>query len=279
MHFFTKTIRTLIFTIIAFLTVSILPSLHAQETQATDSGDKTGTNPVNFTFDARVYNEYQWLNTSGDGHQNVTTFEFRAPFADGKWQFRTRLRATDLEADTNNDGFDNLDDQGFGDMDFRFLTVPHLDMANKFAFAVGLEVFLPTADGDVLGSNATSLGPQMFAVFFKPLGGFFDLIAPAYQHKFSVHEESGASDVHQGLIDIFMLKASADKKRWALIDPQIVVDYENDIEFGLIDVEFGTMLDDLLKTQGHSVYIRPSAGIGTDRPYDYSLEVGYKIIW
>ena len=30
--------------------------------------DKTGTNPLNFTYDARLYNEYRWLNTAGDGH-------------------------------------------------------------------------------------------------------------------------------------------------------------------------------------------------------------------
>ncbi len=53
-----------------------------------NKSDQTGTNPINFTFDLRVYNEYLWLNTAGDGDQNITTVEFRAPFADGKWQFR-----------------------------------------------------------------------------------------------------------------------------------------------------------------------------------------------
>ncbi len=30
---------------------------------------------------------------------------------------------------------------------------------------------------------------------------------------------------------------------------------------------------------GYSNYILPSFGIGTDRPYDFSLEAGYKVIW
>ncbi len=47
----------------------------------------------------------------------------------------------------------------------------------------------------------------------------------------------------------------------------------------IIDVEAGTMLDKYLGTKGHSAYLRPSIGIGGDRPTDGSIEVGYKIIW
>ena len=55
-----------------------------------DESDKTGTNPINFQRDIRLYNEFSWLNTAGDGESNVTTLEFRQPFADGHWQFRAR---------------------------------------------------------------------------------------------------------------------------------------------------------------------------------------------
>jgi hypothetical protein len=255
-------------------------SLAKEDAQASAmQADKTGTNPINFTFDARIYNEYQWLNTAGDGSQNITTLEFRAPLKGGKFQFRMRARRVGISADLNDDGSDDLDDSGLGDTDIRFLTVPYLDMANKRAIAVGLEAFFDTASDDVLGSGATSLGPQVFAVFFKPFGGIIDLFAPAYQHKFSVTEDDGRSRVHQGLIDIFFLKMSADKQYWSLFDPQIILDYENETEFMLIDIEVGTMLDRYFGTKGHSAYFRPSIGIGCDRPTDGSIEAGYKIIW
>ncbi len=54
--------------------------------------DSTGTNPINFTHDLRIFHEYQFLNTPGDGDQQVTTLEFRIPFSSGKWQFRIRAR-------------------------------------------------------------------------------------------------------------------------------------------------------------------------------------------
>ncbi len=93
--------------------------------------DKTGTNPINFQKDLRFYNEFTWLNTLGDGTQNLTTVEFRTPFAGGKWQWRVRARYNALSADLNNDGIDDIDESGLGDTDMRFLTVFSLNMATK----------------------------------------------------------------------------------------------------------------------------------------------------
>jgi hypothetical protein len=43
----------------------------------------------------------------------------------------------------------------------------------------------------------------------------------------------------------------------------------------LLEIQTGMMLG----RAGHSVWAMPSFGVGTDRPYDFSLEVGYKIVW
>jgi hypothetical protein len=265
---------------VLFLGLAMAVDVQAQDdAKAAMKGDKTGTNPINFTHDVRIYNEYQFLNTPGDSDQNITTVEFRTPFSDGKWQFRMRGRLQSLNIDANDDGIDEVDDSGFGDFDFRFLTVPIVNMKKKFALAVGFETFLPTATEDSLGSGALSFGPQVFGVFFAPFGIKGTLIAPAYQHKFSVDEDEGRSEVHQGLIDIFLLWISSDKQYWTLFDPQIILDYEENKEFMIIDLEAGTMLDKYLGTKGHSAYVRPSIGIGADRPTDGSIEVGYKVIW
>ena len=243
--------------------------------------DKSGTNPINFTYDLRFYNEYQWLKNS-DGHQNISTLEYRMPLMDGKWQFRLRTRATSFSADLNRDGSTDVDEGGMGDTDFRFLTVPIMDAPNRFALAFGFETFLNTASHDSLGSGRTSLGPQVFLGFFSPFNGFFDLIAPGYQHKFSVREESGVGDLEQGIIDLFCLKMSKDKQSWMMINPQFILDYENNTELAIIDFEFGTMMNKLLSSEaykGHSAYIRPGIGVGGDRSMDYSIELGYKIVW
>jgi hypothetical protein len=159
-------------------------------------------------------------------------------------------------------------------MDMRFLTVPYLNVTKKQAFAMGLEVFFDTASEDVLGSGTTSLGPQVFYVKFLPRG----LFAPGLQYKFSVDEDTGRSDTEQILIDLNYLLMARDKQSWFFTDPQIVFDLENDIEFIIVDFEFGWMMSKWTDLKGHSIYIRPSIGIGSDRPVDGSVELGYKIV-
>ncbi|MFT7459973.1 MAG: hypothetical protein ACI909_002661 [Planctomycetota bacterium] len=242
----------------------------------TSSGnDNTGTDPLNFSKDFRVYNEFSWLNTSGDGSQNMTTFEYRTPILDGKWQWRVRARANSLSADFNNDGLDDVDDSGIGDVDMRFLTILSFDSASKTAWAGGVELSLDTASEDSLGSGATSIGPQLFYVKFLETG----LFAPGIQYKFSVDESEGRKPVEQVLVDLNYLKMSKDKKSWFFTDPQIVFDQEHDIEFAIVDLEWGWMMANWIPDlKGHSFYVRPSIGVGVDRPTDGSIEFGYKIV-
>ena len=239
--------------------------------------DKTGTNPVNFQREIRIYNDYQWLNTAGDGNQNITTMEFRTTFLHGKWQYRLRVPYKSLESDTNNDGVDNFDDDGLGDIDMRFLTVPYMNKEKMQALAYGLEVFVDTASEDSLGAGTTSLGPQVFfAQFFKR--GMF---APGLQYKFSVYEDEGRADTEQIVIDLNLLIMAKDKKSWFFADPQIVFNLENYTESAVIDLEFGVMVNKFTDSEafkGHSAYIRPSFGSGKYRGLDYGVEVGYKIV-
>ena len=137
--------------ILILLVVLLVFSTNGMAQEQTDKSDKTGTNPVNFQRDIRIYNEYSWLNTEGDGNQNLTTLEFRTPFAGGKWQWRVRARYNSIEADLNDDGNDDIDEFGLGDTDMRFLTVPYLKGLNAFAGA--LEVFFDTASEDALGTG------------------------------------------------------------------------------------------------------------------------------
>jgi hypothetical protein len=236
--------------------------------------DKTGTNPLNFTNDARLYNEYRWLNTEGDGSQNLLTAEFRTPFAGGKWQARAKIRRNDLKADFNDDGFNDVDEGGFGDTDIRFATVPYLNMEKKMGVFTGVEFFLDTASEDALGAGATSVAPFVFLAYFNPIGPG-SILVPGYQHTYSVSESDGRSPVRTGLIDMFLVKTWNKNKYWGYVDPQIILDYETNEEFMLLELQAGVMTG----PAGQSAWVMPSFGIGTDRPYDFSLEIGYKVVW
>jgi hypothetical protein len=275
-----KQISTLLAALVVAGSMSVIAQTADESAafEAAKKADKTGTNPMNFTFDARIYNEYRELNTAGDGDQNITTFEFRAPIFDKKWQVRAKVRYASLTADLNDDGTDDVDESGMGDTDLRIMTIPYINMKKRIALAPGMEVSLDTASEDALGSGTTTLAPFMFLGYFNPIGKG-SIFVPGYQHFFSVDEEDGRDEVNYGLIDMFLVKTFNANQFWAYIDPQIILDYEQSTEYMLLEIQAGTMLDKYLGTQGHSTYILPSFGLGTDRPYDVSVEAGYKIVW
>jgi hypothetical protein len=212
----------------------------------------------------------------------LTTLEYRTPFAGGKWQFRTRVPVYNIvNADLNNDGMDNINDSGLGDINFRLITVPVLKGAD--GIAVGLEFFLNTASKDSLGSGTTSLAPVVFfGHFFR--GGFGPwqkggLFAPGLQYKFSIDEDEGRAKTEQAIIDINFLLTSEDGQSWLFAEPQIVFDQETNADFAIMDIEFGWMMTKWKPDmKGHSFYVRPTFTIGTDRSTDYGLELGYKFI-
>lgn len=258
-----------------FIGVSAIYAESEEDAKAAMGKDKTGTNPVNFKDELRIYNEYIWLNTLGDGNQNVTTVEVRAPMLDGKIQLRARGRYTDVTADLNDDGTNEVNKNGIGDFDFRLLGVPYMDLKNKQALAIGLEFFLPTASDPALGSGTFSLGPQVFYVKFFKRG----LFAPGLQYKYSVDEDVGRDKTDQVLIDLNLLIMAKDKLSWFFTDPQIVIDNEESKEYAIIDLEYGFMMQKWFDLPGQSTYIRPSFGVGSDRPTDGSLEIGYKFVF
>ena len=277
--------KSMMMVLAVFLAVGMVPMgafsqevKSAEDVKAAFKKDSTGTNPMNFTYDARIYNEYQWLNTAGDGSRNITTLEFRAPLGEGKWQFRGKIRGESIGADDNNNGSDDRDGSGFGDTDLRFMTVPYINMEKRIAMAPGVEFMLPTATDPDLGSGAFTVAPFVFFGYFNPIGKG-SIFVPGYQHMISLDEDPGRNKVNRGLIDMFLVKTFANNQYWAYVDPQIILDYENSKEFMQLELQGGMMLDKLFGVKGHSVWIMPSFGIGSDRPYDTSLEVGYKYVW
>jgi len=280
-----KEMKIMMMVFAVFLAVGLVPMGAFSEEVMTEADveakfkkDSTGTNPMNFTYDARLYDEYQWLNTAGGGGQNITTLEFRAPLGKGKWQFRGKFRGQSIGADTNDDGSDDLDASGFGDTDIRFMTVPYMNIKKGIALAPGVELLLPTATDPALGSGAWTVAPFIFLGYFNPIGKG-SIFVPGYQHFISLDEDPGRDKVHRGLIDMFLVKTFANNQYWAYVDPQIILDYENSKEFMQLEFQGGMMLDKFVGAKGHSIYAMPSFGVGADRPYDYSLELGYKYVW
>ena len=156
-------------------------------------------------------------------------------------------------------------------MDARLMWLPHL--TEKGAIAMAVEATFPTASHVMLGTGKTTLSPQIFAVLFNPLGPG-TVFAPAYQYVVSVGGDEDRADISRSAIDLYVVWLAANKKHWAIFDPQIVFDHENEIDFSIIEAELGQMM-----FGPTSSYIRPGVGIGHDRPMDWNIEFGFKVIW
>ena len=251
--------------------------------------DDTGTNPINFTYDTRFYIETADF---GNGSQTTGTYEFRAPlgrtisnltnqklgiFNDMGSRFAFRLKYRPLKSlnldDPGGDPLGNTNISGTGDMDVRLLGIPYV--TQNFGIAAGLEAYFPTATNDLLGTGRTALVPQVFFGFFGLLGKN-SIFAPGYLYVVDVGGESHRSKLNQHKIDMYFVWLLAGMKHWLIINPQANFDVENDKEIFLVDAEFGFMIPTV---PGASTYLRPGVGIGNDRPFDWTLEVGLKFIW
>ena len=268
-------------------TASVCLLLVALATPGLAQDDNTGTNPINFTYDARFYTETDWLPV--DNSSLITnTFEFRLPlgrtmsnltnqklelFNDlgSRHAIRLKVPYKSLNLDTGEGSNTNI--SGTGDMGFRYLYIPHVN--NKVAIAGGVEAFVPTASHDALGDGKVVLRPQLFAGFFG-LFGDASIFAPGLLYLFDVAGDDGRASVNQWQMDIYFVWLLAQKRHWLIVNPQPVLDVGNDKEYMIVDVEFGFMVPSL---PGAAVHVRPGVGVGADRPLDWTFEFGFKFIW
>ena len=137
----------------------------------------------------------------------------------------------------------NTNISGAGDLDFRYLYIPHV--TNKWGLATGLEAFFPTASNDALGSGKTVLRPQLFAGFFGLFGKVRASSRPAYCICSTSPGTTIGASVNQWQMDIYFVWLLAQMKHWLIINPQPVYDVENDKEFMVVDAEFGFMVPQL----------------------------------
>jgi hypothetical protein len=253
--------------------------------------DNTGTNPVNFTYDARFIAEAAEFE-GGGGSLFTGTFELRwplghnvanirgdeagSPFFNMGKRFSMRLRARYKNLSVDNptaSPFGTSEVSGIGDFDARLLAIAYT--SKKLIVAAGLEAFFDTASNDALGSGKTALGPQVFFVFPGILGGH-SMFAPGYQYVFDIAGDDDRPDIGRSQIDLYLVWVLAGGKNWLIVDPQIILDHEADTEPMTVEAEWGFMI---APSAGASGYLRPGYGIGSDKPYSWNLEVGLKFVW
>ena len=111
---------------------------------------------------------------------------------------------------------------------------------------------------------------------FPGLLGKGSLFVPGYQYLFSVGGDENRPDVSRSQIDLYFVWLLPKGGNWLIVNPQIIADHEASKTGALVELEWGTMIPSV---PGASVYLRPGAGLGTNRPYVWNFEAGLKFIW
>ena len=243
-------------------TATSTPAPAKTATPAASKEDKSGTNPLNFQKEFRLFNEAQFL--QGRGYQNITTLQYVHPFS-SNFSVRVRLPFVGNDATGENQ-------YGFGDFNVKANWVPY--MKNKVGVMLGSEFSFNTASNSVLGTGKNTIAPVAVLAFFLNDGLIF---APAYQQTVSYGGDSARRDINIGAIDLYLVKLTKSKHNWFILDPTILADYANNRTSGTLEFEAGQIVGRMMGGIG-SIYIRPGVGMGTDRIYNWNLEVGFKLI-
>jgi hypothetical protein len=104
------------------------------------------------------------------------------------------------------------------------------------------------------------------------------IFAPAYKHTASAAGNEERADISTGTVDFYLVWKFDHGRQWLVLDPTFLLDYENDrYHAATTRTTYGRLLGKVGNAMS-SCFIKPGIGIGSERPNDWSLEVGVSLI-
>jgi hypothetical protein len=247
-----------------FLTTALVAAVSSETFAQESEKDSSGTNPAVLSRSIGLSNDTKFF-TDGS-YYNTSSFKFTQPFNDGKMSLRLNLPVinTDLVGDN---------DIGFGDVGVKWTWVPHVD--KKIGVIVSGEIVAPTASGGLFGSGKWTVAPGLtVAKFFSKEV----IIAGAVIHTISFAGDDSRTDINRTDFDLYTVYKPAGKKWWLTGDLAAGYDYELKKAPASVKVALGFFVTKLQSGGVINGSIRPGVGIGNDRSFDYSLEVGLTLV-
>ncbi|MCT8160660.1 hypothetical protein [Pseudoruegeria sp. SHC-113] len=232
-----------------------------------------GTNPTLLTTQFGVQYQFNQIDSS----LNTGLFEafFTKPFGEaGTRALRFTVPGSDSPFNSNPVyGGTARDDFTLGDISITYIDVFYLTERNGSAFT--FELFLDTATTDTAGYGQFVGETSIFYAWFLDNGAIF---APAWVQTFGLEGGNDAGrDVNTTTIDFYYVPKLKNPKYYLTFDPAIIHDWETGDTFGSLQVTAG-MLTGKAFGGDSQVFIKPGVLIGKDRPAEWSLQVGYKVL-
>ncbi|GIU66052.1 hypothetical protein [Candidatus Phycosocius spiralis] len=136
------------------------------------------------------------------------------------------------------------------------------------------EMIFDTAKRPELGAGHTSIKATYVRAIFLPTG---NILAPSIVHQISIAGRKSRPDVNKSTFDLYFVPKLNDSNNLVTFDPSLVSDWEADKQYGALAITFGRIIG---KVHGGNaiVSVKPTVFFGGDRPGDWGLEVGWKLI-
>lgn len=237
------------------LAVMLIPALMAQAAEVDNGTDPT---KLRRTF----WTSYEHMELNGDASRSTFKLMYEAPVTE-----KTSLRVTLPGVGFDAPGIDSGMEQG----DFALRATHILSVTPQRGVVLQGEIFANTAGRPELGYDTTVLkGTVIYAKFLE--GG--RIFAPAVSHAQSL---GGDRQIRETTVDFYYVPKLPDPAWYMTVDPAIINDWENDKTYASFAVTTGRAVG---KIGGGvaQVYLKPGIFIGNDRPADWALEAGFRVL-
>ncbi len=232
-----------------------------------------GTNPTLLTTQFGI--QYQFNQINSDLNTGLFEAFYTQPFGEGgKRAFRITVPGSDSPFNANPiyGGKPGVEFT-LGDISVTYIDVFYLTEKNGAAFT--FELFLDTAETEAAGYGQFAGETSAFYAWFLNNGAIF---APAWVQTFGLE---GGNDQGQNVntttIDFYYVPKLKNPRFYLTFDPAIIHDWETDATFGSLQVTAGMLTGKSFGGDGQ-VFIKPGILFGGDRPAEWSVQVGYKVL-
>ena len=252
----------------AFASTAILVALAwaVVSAQAQEEG-KTGADPTDFISRYEPSYEHRDL----DNGSELNLFVLRTDLAlrrDFSLRLDFPLANFDPSSAQKGAGFDS--ETGFGDLVTQLIYKPY--SGKSLAAIFGLRVDWDTATEDEVGQGGTTFAP-LGAVAWYPRRNL--VFVPLFQWFLGNNLDNdplpGERDRNElSYRQLVIWQPMHKYVSWLMLDPELIVDFEDDDETLDIGIEYGKMI-----TKTIAVFIKPTLGVG-DSDNDWAIKIGFR---
>ncbi len=231
----------------------------------TETPADNGTDPTKMSSTVAVQSEHTALR--GGDSLSTMKLSYSVPLGEKRnTSLRLRLPISRVDAPGVSNNF------GLGDASVQLTRV--FGLTADHGYVVQGEWVFDTARRAELGTGKSVIKGTLVYVMFLDGGQIF---APALVHSRSVAGHANRTPVNATTFDFYYVPKLADTKTFVTLDPALSFDWENGKRYPSLAVTVGRALGPALggNTQ---VFVKPTVFAGRDRPGNWGLEVGFKVI-